>query len=229
MCPHSIHTVPLPIPDGTEEDVWMYVDSATVRQPLRPVLDGEPSYEDIPQGLHSDLEPRWNDLDIRRYAYWSVFAGSCGHTYGHNAIMQFVRPGVNGAYFADGEAKPWWKALSDPGRGQMKHLKHLMLAFPYFERRPDSLIVRDNGIHYQRLLATRGSDWLMVYNHTSRPMNLDLSRISGSGKHIWLMNPADGSLLYIGTHSGSHLTIDPRKIPGAPPFLTLPYRPPSMS
>ncbi|WP_435370625.1 putative collagen-binding domain-containing protein [Duncaniella muris] len=58
----------------------------------------------------------------------------------------------------------------------------------------------------------------MVYNHTSRPMNLDLSRISGSGKHIWLMNPADGSLLYIGTHSGSHLTIDPRKIPGAPPF-----------
>ncbi len=110
----------------------MYVDSATVRQPLRPVLDGEPNYEDIPQGLHSDLEPRWNDLDIRRYAYWSVFAGSCGHTYGHNAIMQFVRPGVNGAYFAD------------------------------------------------------------------------------------------GSLLYIGTHSGSHLTIDPRKIPGAPLFLLCP-------
>jgi hypothetical protein len=26
---------------------------------------------------------------VRRYAYWSVFAGSCGHTYGHNAIMQF--------------------------------------------------------------------------------------------------------------------------------------------
>lgn len=48
VCPHSIHTVPLPISDGTEEDVWMYVDSATVRQPLRPVLDGEPSNEDIP-------------------------------------------------------------------------------------------------------------------------------------------------------------------------------------
>lgn len=80
---------------------------------------------------------------------------------------------------------------------------------------------RDEAARYQRLLATRGSDWLMVYNHTSRPMNLDLSRISGSGKHIWLMNPADGSLLYIGTHSGSHLTIDPRKIPGAPPLFLL--------
>lgn len=205
-----------PIPDGTEEDSWMYVDSATVHSPLKPVLDGEPSYEDIPQGLHSDLEPRWTDLDVRRYAYWSVFAGSCGHTYGHNAIMQFVRPGVNPAYFADGEAKPWWKALSDPGRRQMKHLKHLILAFPYFDRVTDSLIVRNNGIRYDRLLATRGADWLMVYNHTSRPMDLDLSRISGREKDLWLMNPADGSLLYIGRRKNGNLSLDPRKIDGAP-------------
>lgn len=27
--------------------------------PLKPVLDGEPSYEDIPQGLHNVDEPRW--------------------------------------------------------------------------------------------------------------------------------------------------------------------------
>lgn len=205
-----------PIPDGTEEDSWMYVDSATVHSPLKPVLDGEPSYEDIPQGLHSDLEPRWTDLDVRRYAYWSVFAGSCGHTYGHNAIMQFVRPGINPAYFADAEAKPWWKALSDPGRRQMKHLKHLILAFPYFDRVADSLIIRNNGIRYDRLLATRGADWLMVYNHTSRPMDLDLSRISGREKDLWLMNPADGTLLYIGRRKNGKLSLDPRKIDGAP-------------
>ncbi len=190
-----------PIPDGTEEDVWMYVDSATVAAPLKPVLDGEPSYEDIPQGLHSPDEPLWTDRDVRRYAYWSVFAGSCGHTYGHNAIMQFVRPGIEGAYFADGDAKPWWRALDDPGRRQMKHLKHLMLAFPYFDRVADSLIVRDNGVRYDRLLATRGTDYLMVYNHTGRPMTLDLTRISGSEKQLWWMNPSDGSLHYIGRRS----------------------------
>lgn len=205
-----------PIPDGTEEDSWMYVDSATVHSPLKPVLDGEPSYEDIPQGLHSDLEPRWTDLDVRRYAYWSVFVGSCGHTYGHNAIMQFVRPGVNPAYFADAEAKPWWKALSDPGRRQMKHLKHLILAFPYFDRVADSIIVHNNGIRYDRLLATRGADWLMIYNHTSRPMDLDLSRISGREKDLWLMNPADGTLFYIGRRKNGKLSLDPRKIDGAP-------------
>ena len=196
-----------PIPDGTEEDSWMYVDSVTCVLPLKPVLDGEPSYEDIPQGLHNPDEPRWNDKDVRRYAYWSVFAGSCGHTYGHNAIMQFVRPGIEGAYFADGDAKPWWRALDDPGRRQMKHLKQLMLAFPYFERVSDSLVVRDNGIRYDRLLATRGSDYLLVYNHIGRPMTLDLTRISGKEKSLWWFDPTNGELHYIGMHPDGVLSL----------------------
>lgn len=235
-----------PIPEGTEEDSWMYVDMATSMTPLKPVLDGEPSYEDIPQGLHDPEEPRWTDKDIRRYAYWSVFAGSCGHTYGHNSIMQFVRPGIEGAYFADGDVKPWWKAMDDPGRRQMKHLKDLMLAFPYFERVPDSLIVIDNGIRYDRLLATRGNDYLMVYNHTGRPMTLDLRRISGKEKTLWWFDPTEGSLHYIGTRqdgvvslpspapegrdlviiatdsSSSHLLPSMTSLPTSQSFLTLP-------
>lgn len=189
-----------PIPDGTEEDSWMYVDFSTSELPLKPVLDGEPSYEDIPQGLHSPDEPRWNDKDVRRYAYWSVFAGSCGHTYGHNAIMQFVRPGIEGAYFADGDNKPWWKALDDPGRRQMKFLKQLMLTFPYFDRVNDSVVVHDNGYRYDRLLATRGNDYLLVYNHTGRQMTLDLTRISGKEKSLWWFDPTNGDLHYVGTH-----------------------------
>ena len=134
----------------------MYVDSAWSYKPVKPILDGEPSYEDIPQGLHDAHEPRWNDRDVRRYAYWSVFAGACGHTYGHNAIMQFVRPGVPGAYFADGMKKAWYQALDDPGYQQMKYLERLMLAMPYFERVPDQSIILDNGEKYERLIATRG-------------------------------------------------------------------------
>lgn len=190
-----------PIPDNTEEDSWMYVDSVRKYAPVRPVLDSEPSYEGIPQGLHSTDEPLWTDLDVRRYAYWSVFAGACGHTYGHNNIMQFARPGVAGAYFADGEAKPWYKALRDPGRCQMKYLRQLMLAFPYFGRVADQSIVIGNGERYERLAATRGDDYLMVYNHTGRPMTLDLTRISGKEKKVWLMNPADGTLRYVGRTS----------------------------
>lgn len=190
-----------PIPDGTEEDVWMYVDSVRKHTPAKPVLDGEPSYENIPQGLHFADEPVWNDRDVRRYAYWSVFAGSCGHTYGHNNIMQFARPGIPGAYFADCDAKPWRRAIHDPGRNQMKYLKRLIFAFPYFERVADQEMIKDNGGRYDRLIATRGEDWALVYNHSGRKMGIDLSRISGKEKNIWTMNPADGSLRYLGRTS----------------------------
>ncbi|MGN0281080.1 MAG: glycoside hydrolase family 140 protein [Prevotella sp.] len=198
-----------PIPDNTEEDNWMYVDSAWSYKPIKPVLDGEPSYEDIPQGLHDANEPRWSARDVRRYAYWSVFAGSCGHTYGHNAIMQFVKPGVPGAYFADGAVKPWYKALDDPGFNQMKHLKQLMLALPYFERVPDQTIIEDNGERYNRLLATRGNDYLLVYNHTGREMRVRLDKISGKRKNVWWMDAATGKLTFIGCFGGKTRTFSP--------------------
>ncbi|MDE6633562.1 MAG: glycoside hydrolase family 140 protein, partial [Muribaculaceae bacterium] len=186
-----------PIPDGTEEDSWMYVDSVRKHQPVKPVLDGEPSYENIPKGLHSAEEPLWNDKDVRRYAYWSVFGGSCGHTYGHNNIMQFIRPGLPSAYFADGINKPWYVAIDDPGRKQMKYLKRLMLSFPYFDRVADQSIVINNGTRYDRILATRGKDYLLAYNHTGRPMEIDFGKISGKEKNVWTMDPTDGSLKYI--------------------------------
>lgn len=187
-----------PIPNNTEEDNWMYVDSVRAYSPLKPVVDGEPIYEDIPQGLHDSKEPLWKAPDVRRYAYWSVFAGSFGHTYGHNAIMQFARPGTPSAYFADVEKKPWYVAINDPGRIQMKYLKYLMLAFPYFERVADNSVIIDNGTRYDRLICTRGNDYLMVYNYTGRPMKLDLRKISGKKKQIWIMNPSNGIITPIG-------------------------------
>ncbi|MBQ8672834.1 MAG: glycoside hydrolase family 140 protein [Bacteroides sp.] len=188
-----------PIAENTEEDNWRYVEKSQTMTPLKPVIDDEPIYEDIPQGLHGADEPRWEAHDVRRYAYWSVFAGSFGHTYGHNAIMQFVRPGYLGAYSADGRQKAWWDALEDPGFNQMKHLKNLMLAFPYFERVPDqSIIAGQNGERYDRLLATRGTDYLLVYNYSGRPMEIDLTRISGEKKNLWWYSPQTGRLEYIG-------------------------------
>ncbi|HPS12828.1 MAG TPA: glycoside hydrolase family 140 protein [Prolixibacteraceae bacterium] len=186
-----------PIPLNTEEDNWRYVESAYSQMPHKPVLDGEPSYEDIPQGLHNPDEPRWKAADIRRYAYWSVFAGSCGHTYGHNSIMQFLKPGVTAAY---GATKYWYEALNDPGFSQMQYLKKLMLAFPYFERVPDQQIVAGtNGEKYDRAIATRGFDYLLVYNDTGKEMKIDLSRISGEKKMAWWYNPRNGALEYIGS------------------------------
>ena len=184
------------IKDNTEEDNWRYVDLTWNGNPQKPVIDGEPSYEDIPQGLHDFSAPRWMDYDVRRYAYWAVFAGCFGHTYGHNSIMQFIKPGLLASFGAE---KPWWDAMKDPGYNQMKYLKWLILAFPFEERIADqSVIAGQNGERYDRNIATRGNDYLLVYNYSGKPMQLDLSKISGAKKNVWVMNPSDGTLKYLG-------------------------------
>ena len=186
------------IKDNTEEDNWRYVDLTWEGNEVKPVIDGEPSYEDIPQGLHDFSAPRWMDYDVRRYAYWAVFAGCFGHTYGHNSIMQFMKPGLLGSFGAE---KPWWDAMKDPGYGQMKYLKWLILAFPFEERIADqSVIAGQNGERYDRNIATRGNDYLLVYNYSGKPMQLDLAKISGQKKNVWVMNPSDGSLKYLGEY-----------------------------
>ena len=188
-----------PIPDNTEEDNWQYVSLSQKPENLKPVIDGEPSYEDIPQGLHDINAPRWQANDVRRYAFWAVFAGCFGHTYGHNSIMQFMRPGLSPAY---GASKAWWDALNDPGYKQMKYLKRLMLSFPFTVRVADqSIITGENGTQYDRIIATRGNDYLLVYNYSGKDMTIDLSKISGQRKNVWLMNPVDGSLKYLGEYS----------------------------
>ena len=195
------------IEENTEEDSWRFVDRSLAFKPEKPVLDGEPSYEDIPQGLHDTTQPYWQAHDVRRYAYWSVFAGAFGHTYGHNSIMQMYRPGYSPAY---GAKKAWWDAIHDPGCRQMQYLKKLILAFPFFERIPDqSVIAGSNGIQYERVIATRGNDYVLVYNYTNRLAEIDMTKISGAKKKAWWYSPVNGQTEYIGEfadgkHSFSH-------------------------
>ncbi len=197
-----------PIPENTEEDNWMYVDSTWAYKPIKPVLDDEPIYEGIPKGLHDPNEETWQASDVRRYAYWSVFAGSCGHTYGNNAIMQFYKPGYPPAYF---NHRTWIEALDDPGFNQMKYLKRLMLSLPYFERVPDQSIVINNGTRYDHLVSTRGNDYLLVYNYTSRDMKIDLRKISGENKKVWWMNANTGKLTFLGVFDNKVFTFRQHK------------------
>lgn len=192
------------------EDNWRYVEEGLSRSPRKPIFDAEPSYEEIPQGLHDPSQPWWKAPDVRRYAYWDVFAGAMGHTYGHNSIMQMMKPGSMPAY---GAKKTWYDAMEDPGFNQMKYLKNLILAFPYMERIPDqSVIAGENGNRYERLIATRGDDYLLVYNYTNRPMEIDLTKISGKKKNAWWFDPTDGSLQYIGEFDSK---VTPFKYDGA--------------
>lgn len=180
------------------EDNWKFVEGDLKLKPRKPSFDAEPSYEGIPHGLHDTLAPRWNAADVRRYGYWSVFAGGCGYTYGNNAVMQMRKHSETetGAY---GAHDYWDEAVNDPGASQMIHLKNLMLARPYLERVADqSLIASAQGERYNRLLATRGKSYAYVYTYTGRNMNIALGKITGKLVHASWYNPRSGEYTQIG-------------------------------
>jgi len=192
------------------EDNWRYVQYDYKLKPVKPTFDGEPSYEDIPYGLHKANEPYWQDYEIRRYAYWSVFAGSCGFTYGHNSVMQFYTPGDSGTSFFP--KVKWQTGLTAPGAQQMKYLKELMLSQSYFDRVPDQSLVADNGERYNRVLATRGKGYAMFYIYNGRTFTVAANKLNFEpGKAMWFC-PADNRMMPIKSYSGK-MSFDP---PGEP-------------
>jgi len=179
------------------EDNWKYVREDYAKTPPKPTIDGEPSYENIPQGLHDPNEPYWQAKDVRRYAYWSVFAGAFGHTYGNNAVMQMYKPGSGrGAY---GPRNYWYEAIDDPGAGQMQYLKALMLSRPFSERLFDaSVIAGDNGMEYDYVIATRGESYAFIYTYTGRAFDISLGKITGEKVKAWWYNPRNGKAELLG-------------------------------
>jgi len=188
------------------EDNWKYVNVDYKKLPTKPTLDAEPSYEGIPQGLHDTLQPRWTAADVRRYAYWSVFAGGCGYTYGDNSVMQFLLPHAKSSAY--GAKVPWFGAINDPGSAQMQHVKKLMLSRPYFERVPDqSLIVAaKQGERYNRLLATRGKDYAFIYTYNGRNIPVVMGKIGGAKVKASWYDPRTGETKVIGNfvNTGTH-------------------------
>ena len=172
------------------EDNWRYVQSDYSKVPVKPTLDGDPSYEGIPQGLHDTLQPKWKDNDVRRYAYWSVFSGACGFTYGNSAVMQMHKKvEKTGAY---GTKESWDDAINAPGAKQMIYLKDLMLKFHFEELLPDQSVFVNPGDRYNHQVALRGNSCILVYTYNGRAISLkSLPYNSNLFKFSWY-NPRNG-------------------------------------
>lgn len=200
--------------DDTEraygEDNWRFVQVDYELKPTKPTLDGEPSYEGIPQGLHDTLQPFWKAKDVRRYAYWSVFAGAAGFTYGHSAVMQMhPENSPTGAY---GNTKPWKVALDDPGARQMQYLKGLMTDYSFLSGRPDSTLVVNQGDRYQYMPATVGNNYAMVYTYDGRRIDINADALDfKSFKASWY-NPRNGEKTAVESTediNGDHYSFQP--------------------
>ncbi len=179
------------------EDNWRYVKRDHEASVLRPTLDGEPSYEQIPQGLHDTTQPFWKDHDARRYAYWSVLEGACGHTYGHNAVMQFFDPLIGPGNY--GASAPWQQSIHAPGSGQMGHLVSLMTSLDFINGRPsEELLAQPQKENYGRVSVFQGKDYVLCYTYTGEPFQLDLSQLSHTFAEAAWYDPASGVLSSFG-------------------------------
>jgi hypothetical protein len=190
------------------EDNYLYVLNDYSKTPPKPTLDGEPSYENIPQGLHDNTQPYWNANDCRRYAYWSVFAGAFGHTYGDNAVMQMYK-GIDskgnyqkGSY---GVKNYWYQAIDDPGSFQMQYVAKLIMSRPYFERIYDSTLVADQGKRYEYIAATRGKSYAFFYTFNGRPFSVNMGKITGIKVRASWYNPRNGTVKVIGDFNNSDI------------------------
>ncbi len=175
------------------------------RNPVKPVLDGEPIYEDHPVSFDANKLGHSIASDVRRPLYWNLFTGAMGHTYGHHSVWQMWapdRPSINRPLM------PWYDAIQQPGASQMQHGKHLMLSRPFLQRIPDdSLIVPDRvvtsvpGAGRYRFVATRDLEgtYAMVYAPVGRSFQVRTEALKAKELTAWWFNPRDGQANRIGT------------------------------
>jgi hypothetical protein len=152
------------------------------RNPVKPVLDGEPAYENHPIDWNKTLG-YFDEGDVRRAAYTGVFSGGCGVTYGCHAVWQFASDRYEPV---NNPISNWRYSLRLPGANQMRHLKELMLSLPFFDLAPWEA-ASNSG---QRALATGDRKTVAVYSPDGGKVELP-EAVSGSGRIEWF-DPTNG-------------------------------------
>lgn len=184
---------------------WKRVERDYRRIPTKPVIDLETTYAEIVFGKQK--EPLTDDM-ARRAAYWAVFAGACGHTYGHNSIWQMFAPGKRAMA---GAKTPWREALDVPSAVQMGHLRRFIESFDFLSQQPDdTLLAFKQAGDVQMCLALRGDGYVLIYTPTGRTLDINLGRISGAQVTAAWFNPRTGETKVLGEfeNKGQH-TFDP--------------------
>ncbi|MDB6151804.1 MAG: putative endoglucanase [Chthoniobacteraceae bacterium] len=187
------------------------------RTPTKPVIDGEPLYEDHPVSFNAKQFGHSIAADVRRPLYWDLFDGAAGHTYGNHAVWQMWQAGRDPI---NNPLMPWLEAINQPGAAQMQHAVHLLESRPYLSRVPDNSLIVETKIptampgagtrHFAATRDTSGS-YAMIYAPVGRPFKVRMDKISGTKVTAWWFDPRTGQSKQIGEfpNTGEHEFIHP--------------------
>lgn len=168
-----------------DHDNGLFAEHDYALNPPKPTLDGEPRYETIPAGFYfAGMNPqdRIDDYDCRQAAYFSILAGACGHTYGHNSIWQMWTPGRAPIISA---AVPWNESLDHPGAFQMGLVRKLFESRQYQKLVPNQAMIKagpaSGGAKIRAAVANDGS-FAFIYSPRGKQFSIDKGVIKG--KHV---------------------------------------------
>lgn len=176
---------------------YALIADARAREPAKPVLDGEPNYEDLPVNFAAANGQRFGAVDCRNAAWWSVLAGACGHTYGCNAIWQMWAPPRQPIL----EPRcPWKQALDLPGAYQMRWVRRVLEARRFATLFPDeSLLLGEPGFGTDHRAAARDgtpgardATTIVAYFPLVGGWRLDTSAIAATRLRAWWVDPRRG-------------------------------------
>lgn len=175
-----------------ETPVYDHIQRAYNLSPIKPVVDGEPIYEDHPVCFNAKENGTSNAFDVRKSIYFTIFSGAFGATYGCHDIWQMYspyRPAVNGPNMY------WQQAMDLPAATQMKHVRRLIESRPILERVPDQSLIVENSLEAaDRIQATRGSDYAFIYTAKGKEITVNMGKISGEKIVALWFDPRNGSV-----------------------------------
>jgi len=158
--------------------------------PRKPVVLGEPAYEDGPEYPLGPITP----LIVRRQAWWAFMAGGF-FTYGQDQMWR-MDPG-------------WTSAFDTPGAGQMTIFKSIVTAHKWWELFPNQGLLA-GGVSSERTLnaACRSADGTrgMIYLSSQCHALVKLDRIATRNVKVTWVNPADGEERDAGTFATGNRT-----------------------
>ncbi|MBP3556521.1 MAG: glycoside hydrolase family 140 protein [Thermoguttaceae bacterium] len=177
------------------------------RTPVKPIIDGEPVYEDHPVAFNPDNLGHTTAADVRRPLYWDLFNGAFGHTYGCHSIWQMFDPEDPAQWEVNRPLTSWREGIEAPGAAQMQHGKALIESRPFLTRIPDmSLIVADRiqssipGAGTRRFAATRdeAGTYAFVYVPLGREFTVKTEALNAKKIRAHWFDPRTGEARLIG-------------------------------
>lgn len=168
-------------------------------EPIRPVINGEPRYENHPDRFNPGVYGWMDDADVRSSAYWTMLTGAAGYTYGCHDIWQMYSIGT----VPINKARTGWKeAMHLPGSRQLLYMKNLLTSLPWQNMLNDQdLIINDNPKDNEYMISSIGldKDFIIAYTPWGRPIQLDLSKMNSKKIKAFWYNPRSGESSLINT------------------------------